>query len=239
VKLKGKGYERDDLNEVMKRLEFWSHRMFPKYHFDDSLTAIERLGRKKEISVHMSRYRLGQLLPENDEKMLMSDDEKDKNNLEDSLAQELPVDEFEEMLNQQIALSATHNKLNLTTASTSSQNNDTSFSNLSGISRIPSSTQNPINSTQKSSKDSQMNQSQMFDSLKESETSKQKSAVQLTDEQKKKIEENRQRAMAIRAAKLKEAEEMKRQKEKEQEEMKKQTEKEQTKHTIEIDDDFY
>ncbi|XP_070492501.1 protein TIPIN homolog [Chironomus tepperi] len=212
IKLKGKGYEKDDLNEVMKRLEHWSHRMFPKYHFDDSLAKIEMLGRKKEIATHMSRYRLGQLTQE-DENQVLSDVEDDR--MEDTLAHELPVDEFEDMLNQQIALTSTTHR----------SNNDASVSQLN-MSSVSTSTQihnKPM---------TQEPETPLFSQPSQVEFTQTK--PQLTDEQKARIEENRKRAMAIRAAKMKEMEE-KRLKEAEELKLKEQS---QPTINIEIDDDF-
>lgn len=173
IRFKGKGHEKEDLNEVMKRLEHWCHRMFPKYHFDDALAKIERLGRKREISVHMQRYRLDQLTRDTDDNKVLSDGEDE--NMKDTLVNENPVDEFEEMLNQQIALSTT-NHINATSTS-----HDQSFGNLSMIS---SSTQLPAKPTT--------------------------SSAHISDEQRSKIEENRRRAMEIRAEKIREAEAKKR-----------------------------
>lgn len=51
VKFKGKGYEKEDLDMVMTRLEQWTHRLFPKFTFDDTLEKVEQLGRKKIVSV--------------------------------------------------------------------------------------------------------------------------------------------------------------------------------------------
>ena len=51
VKLKGVGHEEHDLNLIMKNLELWCNRLFPKMAFDDCLERIEKLGSKKIISV--------------------------------------------------------------------------------------------------------------------------------------------------------------------------------------------
>lgn len=212
IKLKGKGYEKDDLNEVMKRLEHWSHRMFPKYHFDDSLTKIERLGRKKEIALHMTRYRLGQLEQEDDNRVL-SDNEDDR--MEDTLANELPVDEFEDMLNQQIALSSVSHRSNTNNDASISQLNMSSVSTSTQIHNKPMSQEPPVFS-------------------QPSQTVAQQPKSQLTDDQKARIEENRKKAMALRAAKMKELEE-KRLKEIEEQKLK---ERSQPTINIEIDDDF-
>lgn len=220
IKVRGKGYEKEDLNDVMKRLEHWCHRMFPKYHFDDSLTKIERLGRKKEVALLMTRYRLGQLTKD-DENQVLSDEE---NRMEDSLAHELPVDEFEDMLNQQIALSTTGNRMNYSSSTVEPLN----------MSSISTSTQihRPAPSQDIFSKDPPSSNSQdLFSQLKNP------SQPQLTDEQKARIEENRKKAMAMRAAKLKELEE-KRQKEAEEMKSKEVESIKERTINIEIDDDF-
>jgi hypothetical protein len=53
-KFHGKGHERVDLNRVMKRLEHWAHRLYPRFQFDDCLDKIEKLGQKKPVQVNMS-----------------------------------------------------------------------------------------------------------------------------------------------------------------------------------------
>jgi hypothetical protein len=159
--------------------------MFPKYDFDDSLAKIEKLGRKKEIATLLTQYRLGDLQREQEglSKEIISDDE-DKVN--DSLANELPIDEFEELINQQIALS---------TSTLPSAN----FSNMSGISNISSSTQAPKNVSQQMSQAPQPQQM----------SQKVNSPPKITDEQRAIIEENRKRAMALRAERLRRQEELK------------------------------
>ncbi|XP_055376012.1 protein TIPIN homolog [Condylostylus longicornis] len=99
IKYRGKGYEKQDLNEVMKRLQHWAHRMFPTYSLDDILEKVEKFGKKKELQVYMTRYRLGQLEGE-----LIP-------NTEDDIEPELaninnePFDEFDALLDEQIAIS--------------------------------------------------------------------------------------------------------------------------------------
>lgn len=51
VKFKGKGFEEQDLNLLMKTYEYWCHRLFPKFSFDDCLAKIEKLGTKKAVQV--------------------------------------------------------------------------------------------------------------------------------------------------------------------------------------------
>lgn len=57
-KFHGKGNEKKDLDSVMKKLEYWAYRLFPKLEFDDFLTKCETLGHKKDLQVHLKKYRL-------------------------------------------------------------------------------------------------------------------------------------------------------------------------------------
>ncbi|XP_065355918.1 protein TIPIN homolog [Calliphora vicina] len=103
IKYKGKGNEKEDLDEVMRRMQHWGHRMYPTYKFDDVLANIERLGKKKPLQVHMSRYRLGML-----ESMKnygeINDGEGDDDDQPPAAADE-PYDEFDALLDEQIAIS--------------------------------------------------------------------------------------------------------------------------------------
>ncbi|XP_060073621.1 TIMELESS-interacting protein-like isoform X2 [Ylistrum balloti] len=58
VKFKGKGHEAKDLGVIMKYLEHWAHRLFPKMPFDEVLERIERLGTKKEVQSCIKKMRL-------------------------------------------------------------------------------------------------------------------------------------------------------------------------------------
>lgn len=122
IKYKGKGHEKADLDEIMRRLQHWGHRMYPNYTFDDVLNNIERLGKKKPLQVHMARYRLGQL---DDQLVHDKDVHEDANDeYQDDAAE--PFDEFDALLGEQIAMSklaprtpATVNRRNMSIASTS------------------------------------------------------------------------------------------------------------------------
>lgn len=61
-KFKGKGHEEEDLRTVMKTYEYWCHRMFPKYSFDDSLAKLEKLGTKKNVQTYLTRIRMDMVL---------------------------------------------------------------------------------------------------------------------------------------------------------------------------------
>lgn len=117
IKYKGKGHERTDLNEVMKRLQHWAHRMYPTYKFEDVLNRVEILGKKKTLQVHMQKYRMNMLQP--DEPMPDEDEEEPKE------TQDLdePFDEFDALLGEQIAASRIapktpgHNKTSMSSCS--------------------------------------------------------------------------------------------------------------------------
>lgn len=97
IKFMGKGHERHDLNNVMKRLEHWAHRLYPNFNFDDFIATCERLGKKKEIQRHMYRYRQGMLEDEAAAKVTEDD------NTEDNDREEMePIDELDEIIDQQI-----------------------------------------------------------------------------------------------------------------------------------------
>lgn len=99
-KFGGKGHEREDLDAVMKRLSHWAHRLYPNYQFDDFVAQVEKLGRKKEVQTHMYRYRHG----------LLEDLSKDKGKEDEEMNEEHesrmegiePIDEMDEILDQQI-----------------------------------------------------------------------------------------------------------------------------------------
>lgn len=102
VSFKGKGHEKRDLDEMMRRMTHWAHRMYPNYKFDDVLTNIERIGKKKSLQVHMSRYRLGMLENLKTTGDKAHDEEEDGD--ADAAADE-PFDEFDALLGEQIAIS--------------------------------------------------------------------------------------------------------------------------------------
>lgn len=47
----GKGEEFRDLDKMMKRMEHWAHRLYPKLPFDDVMARISQLGKKKNVQV--------------------------------------------------------------------------------------------------------------------------------------------------------------------------------------------
>lgn len=102
MKYRGKGHEREDMDELMKRMEHWAHRLYPSYDFDDFISAVEKLGKKKELQSHMYRYRHDLLEPETSgKKKKIDDDEADEEGASNMQGVE-PIDELDEIIDQQI-----------------------------------------------------------------------------------------------------------------------------------------
>ncbi|NXC66389.1 TIPIN protein, partial [Anhinga anhinga] len=65
VKFKGKGHEAEDLKTLIRHMEHWAHRLFPKLQFEDFIDKVESLGNKKEVQTCLKRIRLDlPILPE-------------------------------------------------------------------------------------------------------------------------------------------------------------------------------
>eukprot|EP00088_Acartia_fossae_P069158 TRINITY_DN8951_c0_g1_i2.p1 TRINITY_DN8951_c0_g1~~TRINITY_DN8951_c0_g1_i2.p1 ORF type:complete len:356 (-),score=103.36 TRINITY_DN8951_c0_g1_i2:342-1382(-) len=57
---KGDGHEFEDLEAIMHKMNHWTHRLFPKLPFDDTLDIIaNRLGKSKVVSTHVKKIRMG------------------------------------------------------------------------------------------------------------------------------------------------------------------------------------
>lgn len=156
--------------------------MFPKYNFDDSLSAIERLGKKKELSVHMVRYRLDQLTKDDDEKILSDADDDINNPNREGQANDEPMDEFEALIDEQIALSTVHSRSN-------AGMNDKSFGDISSDSAFSKLKEN-LNTTPLSS-------TQLPQFSQPSQTQLSSSQPDISDEVRSRIAENKRKAMAI------------------------------------------
>lgn len=161
----------------MKRLEIWANRLFPKYTFDDCLFQIERLGKKKQVHNYMSRYRLGELNEEKENDQVIDSGGSDDEVLREGDLQ--AFDEMDEMIAEQ--LSKTTNNFS---------RNNTAFDDL-GVRPLD------ITSNSQTFNDD-------FNGLQRSQASqpgttqpvaKKVDAPQLTDEQKKLMEENRLKAL--------------------------------------------
>ncbi|NXI34435.1 TIPIN protein, partial [Galbula dea] len=58
VKFKGKGHEAEDLKTLIRHMEHWAHRLFPKLQFEDFIDRVEALGNKTEVQTCLKRIRL-------------------------------------------------------------------------------------------------------------------------------------------------------------------------------------
>ncbi|XP_056427652.1 TIMELESS-interacting protein [Hyla sarda] len=58
TKFKGKGHEAEDLKVLIRQMENWAHRLFPKLQFEDFLGRLETLGNKKEVQTCLKRIRM-------------------------------------------------------------------------------------------------------------------------------------------------------------------------------------
>lgn len=96
----GKGSEKQDVNNIMKRLEHWAHRLYPKYNFEDFLNKTEALGKKKQLQTYMTRYRQDMLDPPqiNTEDILMNEQINQNNKIETAES----IDDFDILISQQI-----------------------------------------------------------------------------------------------------------------------------------------
>lgn len=76
VKLKGRGYENEDLNAIMKTYEYWCHRLFPKFPFDTCIERLEKLGTKRPVLTHIKRIRYDLLF---EDKPIIEDSDEEPN----------------------------------------------------------------------------------------------------------------------------------------------------------------
>ncbi|CAK1589821.1 unnamed protein product [Parnassius mnemosyne] len=97
-KFKGKGHEREDLDLVLKKLEHWAYRLYPKFQFEDCLKKIETLGKKRPVMVHLHKIRSDQYISE--ETVVQKDSSDD----DESAPIDREEDEFDKLLQQQIDL---------------------------------------------------------------------------------------------------------------------------------------
>ncbi|KAH0620104.1 hypothetical protein JD844_014706 [Phrynosoma platyrhinos] len=58
IKFKGKGHEEADLQTLIRNMEHWAHRLFPKLQFEDFVEKLESLGNKKPVQACLKRIRL-------------------------------------------------------------------------------------------------------------------------------------------------------------------------------------
>ncbi|KAG1803803.1 Swi3-domain-containing protein [Suillus plorans] len=56
-KVKGKGHEHSDLQRILQVYQFWSHRLYPKTPFKDTIERVEKLCHSKRMQVRLSVWR--------------------------------------------------------------------------------------------------------------------------------------------------------------------------------------
>ncbi|CAD5118795.1 DgyrCDS7475 [Dimorphilus gyrociliatus] len=64
MNFRGKGNEINDIRYLMMQMEHWAHRLFPKLTFEDFINRMEKLGGKSEIKSCIRRIRSGIISPE-------------------------------------------------------------------------------------------------------------------------------------------------------------------------------
>ncbi|XP_051012600.1 TIMELESS-interacting protein [Acomys russatus] len=84
TKFKGKGHEAEDLKTLIRHMEHWAHRLFPKLQFEDFIDRVENLGNKKEVQTCLKRIRLD--LPIVHEDFVTNDDKVEETNSLDATA---------------------------------------------------------------------------------------------------------------------------------------------------------
>ncbi|XP_040825503.1 TIMELESS-interacting protein isoform X1 [Ochotona curzoniae] len=86
TKFKGKGHEAEDLKTLIRHMEHWAHRLFPRLQFEDFIDRVEYLGNKKEVQTCLKRIRLD--LPILHDDFVGSNEEVGENNGHDVTATE-------------------------------------------------------------------------------------------------------------------------------------------------------
>ncbi|XP_061174376.1 TIMELESS-interacting protein-like [Saccostrea echinata] len=100
VKFKGQGHEARDLQIIMRYLEHWAHRLFPKMPFDEVLERIEKLGTKNEVKTCIKRMRLD--MPILNDDFVRDDDEREEEAGQASQDIDLDAEEaWEEMISEE------------------------------------------------------------------------------------------------------------------------------------------
>lgn len=87
TKFKGKGHEAEDLRTLIRHMEHWAHRLFPRLQFEDFIDRVEYLGNKKEVQTCLKRIRLD--LPIIHEDFVGNNDEVGENNDRDITVAEI------------------------------------------------------------------------------------------------------------------------------------------------------
>uniref|UniRef100_A0A182JWV7 TIMELESS-interacting protein n=1 Tax=Anopheles christyi TaxID=43041 RepID=A0A182JWV7_9DIPT len=175
-KFHGKGHEASDLNRLMRKYEHWAHRLYPKFHFDDCMAKIEKLGHKKQVQMYMNKYRSGTLQAEIEAQAEAARNSADEEELDDNQLNR-QLDPLDSMLEEQIAKS----KGRTSVANTSGIGN-LSMDNTFDVVRQPDNSVTHANA------------------LKDTQQATKSPAV--ADEIRAKIEANRLKALELRKARL-------------------------------------
>ena len=77
----------EDLKTLIRHMEHWAHRLFPKLQFEDFIDRVEYLGNRKEVQTCLKRIWLD--LPIVHEDFVSNNDEVEENNGHDVTATEL------------------------------------------------------------------------------------------------------------------------------------------------------
>ncbi|KOC68406.1 Protein TIPIN like protein [Habropoda laboriosa] len=174
-KFHGKGHEKMDLDRIMKRLEHWGHRLFPKLDFDDFLEKLEKLGNKKDLQVFITRYRLDMINNDSD----VTD--QDIIDAEEDKEQDEPFDEFDKLIAEQIEKQK--HIIQKSSISDTSQNNNEAFDKLLSQCNVKNS--QSVNTTSTSS--------QLSDEVKERIERNRQQAVQRRLARLKEVQEEAKR----------------------------------------------
>uniref|UniRef100_A0A8W7Q1H2 TIMELESS-interacting protein n=1 Tax=Anopheles coluzzii TaxID=1518534 RepID=A0A8W7Q1H2_ANOCL len=179
-KFHGKGHEASDLNRLMRNYEHWAHRLYPKFHFDDCMAKIEKLGHKKQVQMYMNKYRTGMLQAELEAMAQAAANSADEE--EPDVGQlNRPLDPLDSMLEEQIARSRGR----------------TSVANTSGIGNL--SMDNTFDAVRQTD-----NGAVHANALKDTHQQQQQTVKSppVADEIRAKIEANRLKALELRKARL-------------------------------------
>uniref|UniRef100_A0A182QBW8 TIMELESS-interacting protein n=1 Tax=Anopheles farauti TaxID=69004 RepID=A0A182QBW8_9DIPT len=183
-KFRGKGYEASDLDRMMRRYVHWAHRLYPKFHFDDCVAKIQKLGTKKTVQQYMNSYRTGNLQKqqegEADREGIRSDSEEEADGV---VRLNQSLDPLDSMLDEQIALSK--------------RGRNSSHANTSGIGNL-SGTDTTFDAMRQTTSDGVS--APHANALKDVQQVTKSPPV--NDEIRAKIEANRQRALELRRARM-------------------------------------
>ncbi|KAL0119286.1 hypothetical protein PUN28_009694 [Cardiocondyla obscurior] len=198
-KFYGKGHEKTDLERIMKRLQHWSYRLFPKFHFDDFLTRVEQLGMKKDMQVFIKKYRTDMITSDNNSN---TNDIVDKDD-EDEEQESAPLDDFDLLITEQIQ----KQKRAETRASVVASSEDAFDKLLTQSSNVQNSQTGNTNTVANTDANTDVNIEVNTNASNINTNTNASMANELKDEIKQKIERNKQLAIQRRLQRHKEYEE--------------------------------